>query len=61
MVPSYPLEDLRERLFDQVRPWQRLFQFWVRTVDIYTGYKVFVKDAKKREELWERQHEHACS
>ncbi|KAK9090214.1 hypothetical protein Sjap_023391 [Stephania japonica] len=66
MLPSLPIEDFREKLFNQVRPWQRSFQFWVRAVDIYTGYKVFqirvnfVKDGKRQEELWERQHEHAA-
>ncbi|KAK9113534.1 hypothetical protein Syun_020331 [Stephania yunnanensis] len=66
MLHPLPIEELREKVFNQVRPWQRSFQFWVRAVDIYTGYKVFqlrvnfVKDVKRQEELWERQHEHAA-
>ncbi|XP_057970414.1 uncharacterized protein LOC131159481 isoform X2 [Malania oleifera] len=63
---SLKLEDFRERLSTQFRPWHRSFQFWIRAVDIYTGYKVlqlqasFVKDVQKQEAMWERQHELAA-
>ncbi|KAF8378158.1 hypothetical protein HHK36_029495 [Tetracentron sinense] len=63
---SLQLEDLQEKFSTQFRPWQRSFQFWVRAADIYTGYKVcqfrvnFVKDDKKQEAMWERQHELAA-
>ncbi|XP_010248833.1 PREDICTED: uncharacterized protein slr0889-like isoform X1 [Nelumbo nucifera] len=63
---SLQVEDLREKLTTHFRPWQRSFQFWIRAADIYTGYKVFqlrvnfVKDMKKQEEMWERQHELAA-
>ncbi|XP_010555529.1 PREDICTED: uncharacterized protein LOC104825002 isoform X1 [Tarenaya hassleriana] len=59
-------KEIQEKLSEGFRPWQRSVQFWVRAADIYTGYKVFqlrvslVKDAKKQEELWERQHEFAA-
>ncbi|KAJ8771284.1 hypothetical protein K2173_026461 [Erythroxylum novogranatense] len=58
--------DIQDKLSTHFTPWQRSFQFWVRTVDIYTGYKVFqlrvsfVKDAKKQDEMWEKQHELAA-
>ncbi|XP_010536650.1 PREDICTED: uncharacterized protein LOC104811604 [Tarenaya hassleriana] len=57
---------IQEKLSEGFRPWQRSVQFWVRAADIYTGYKMFqlrvslVKDAKKQEDLWERQHEFAA-
>uniref|UniRef100_A0A2P2LT54 Putative aarF domain-containing protein kinase 1 isoform X1 n=1 Tax=Rhizophora mucronata TaxID=61149 RepID=A0A2P2LT54_RHIMU len=60
------LKDIQDKLTNQFRPWRRSFQFWVRAVDIYTGYKVFqlrvsfVKDAQKQEKMWERQHELAA-
>ncbi|XP_078167388.1 uncharacterized protein LOC144562101 [Carex rostrata] len=60
------LEDFREKLVYQLRPWNRSVQFWARAADIYTGYKVcqlregFVKDVEKREAMWERQHEWAA-
>ncbi|AES91085.2 ubiquinone biosynthesis protein coq-8, putative [Medicago truncatula] len=60
------LNDIKQKLSLQFRPIQRSFQFWVRAVDIYTGYKVFqlrvnfVKDAQKQEAMWERQHELAA-
>uniref|UniRef100_A0A1J3ETW6 Putative aarF domain-containing protein kinase 1 n=1 Tax=Noccaea caerulescens TaxID=107243 RepID=A0A1J3ETW6_NOCCA len=59
-------KEIQEKLADGFLPWQRSFQFWARTSDIYTGYKVFqlrvsfVKDVKKQEEMWERQHELAA-
>ncbi|GLU12757.1 hypothetical protein SLE2022_294160 [Rubroshorea leprosula] len=59
-------KEIQEKLSAHLKPWQRSFQFWVRTVDIYTGYKVFqlrvsfVKDVQKREAMWERQHELAA-
>ncbi|XP_068303052.1 uncharacterized protein [Pyrus communis] len=65
-LPPIDLKDVQQKLATHFRPWQRSFQFWVRAVDIYTGYKVFqlrvslVKDAKKQEEMWERQHEFAA-
>lgn len=65
-LPPIDVQDFQQKLVTQFRPWQRSFQFWVRAVDIYTGYKVFqlrvslVKDVKKREEMWERQHEVAA-
>lgn len=60
------LNDIKQKLSVQFRPIQRSFQFWVRAIDIYTGYKVFqlrvnfVKDAQKQEAMWERQHELAA-
>ncbi|CAN6706428.1 unnamed protein product [Malus baccata var. baccata] len=65
-LPPVDLKDVQQNLATHFRPWQRSFQFWVRAADIYTGYKVFqlrvslVKDAKKQEEMWERQHEFAA-
>ncbi|KAL8140850.1 hypothetical protein V2J09_006871 [Rumex salicifolius] len=65
-IPRFDLNEFRERALSNFQPWQRSIEFWVRTVDIYTGYKVFqlrvgfVKDAKKQEEMWERQHEVAA-
>uniref|UniRef100_A0A7N1A3F0 Protein kinase domain-containing protein n=1 Tax=Kalanchoe fedtschenkoi TaxID=63787 RepID=A0A7N1A3F0_KALFE len=59
-------DEIRDKLSAQFRPWQRSIRFWVRAADIYTGYKVFqvrasfVKDAEKREAMWERQHEVAA-
>ncbi|KAI3512837.1 hypothetical protein L1887_20157 [Cichorium endivia] len=58
--------EFQEKFSTGFRPWQRSFQFWVRAVDIYTGYKAFQlrvnfeKDAEKAEAMWERQHEHAA-
>ncbi|KAL0311324.1 UNVERIFIED_CONTAM: protein ACTIVITY OF BC1 COMPLEX kinase, chloroplastic [Sesamum angustifolium] len=60
------LKEFQEKVSTHLRPWQRSFQFWVRAVDIYTGYKVFQvrvnfeKDAEKREAMWEKQHEVAA-
>lgn len=65
-LPPFDLKDVQQKLATHFRPWQRSFQFWARAVDIYTGYKVFqlrvilVKDVKKQEEMWERQHEVAA-
>lgn len=33
-------KEIQEKLADGFLPWQRSFQFWARTSDIYTGYKV---------------------
>ncbi|XP_047967551.1 uncharacterized protein slr0889 [Salvia hispanica] len=58
--------EFREKVSTQFRPWHRSFQFWVRAVDIYTGYKVFQvrvnfeRDAAKREVMWENQHQLAA-
>ncbi|XP_049415134.1 uncharacterized protein LOC125877887 isoform X2 [Solanum stenotomum] len=58
--------DFQEKVSACFRPWQRSFQFWVRAVDIYTGYKVFQlrvgfeKNVQKQEAMWERQHEVAA-
>ncbi|RDX57883.1 putative aarF domain-containing protein kinase 1 [Mucuna pruriens] len=68
MLPPIPIDinGIKDKLSFQLRPWQRSYQFWVRAIDIYTGYKVFqvkvnfVKDAKKQEAMWERQHEIAA-
>ncbi|KAL1333682.1 uncharacterized protein slr0889 isoform X3 [Arachis ipaensis] len=66
MFPPVDINDIREKLSYQFRPLQRSFQFWVRAIDIYTGYKVFQvkvnfeRDVQKREALWERQHELAA-
>ncbi|XP_057416631.1 protein ACTIVITY OF BC1 COMPLEX KINASE 8, chloroplastic-like [Lotus japonicus] len=68
LPPRIPIDlnDMKENLSFQLRPWQRSFQFWVRAIDIYTGYKVFQvrvnfeKDAQKQEAMWERQHELAA-
>ncbi|XP_062116033.1 uncharacterized protein LOC133830128 [Humulus lupulus] len=65
-LPIIDFKDFQDNFFTRFRPWQRSFQFWIRAVDIYTGYKVFqvrvslVKDARKQEEMWERQHEFAA-
>ncbi|KAL2932804.1 Protein ACTIVITY OF BC1 COMPLEX KINASE 8 chloroplastic [Bienertia sinuspersici] len=64
--PAFQFDDFREKLCSQLRPLQRSIQFWARTAEIYTGYKAFqvrvsfVKDAKKQEQMWERQHELAA-
>jgi hypothetical protein len=34
------LNDIKQKLSVHFRPFQRSFQFWVRAIDIYTGYKV---------------------
>ncbi|XP_027917269.1 uncharacterized protein LOC114176426 [Vigna unguiculata] len=72
MLPPVPvpiaidINAIKDKLSFQLRPWQRSFQFWVRAIDIYTGYKVFqvrvnfVKDVQKQEAMWERQHELAA-
>lgn len=66
MLPPVDFKDIQEKLSTHFRPWNRSFQFWVRAVDIYTGYKVFqvrvsfVKDVQKQEAMWERQHEVAA-
>ncbi|KAK7265589.1 hypothetical protein RJT34_33211 [Clitoria ternatea] len=63
MLPPFHLNDIKDKLSYHFRPWERSFQFWVRAIDIYTGYKVFQvrvnfeKDVQKRETMWERQHE----
>ncbi|KAI3454972.1 hypothetical protein Pfo_011635 [Paulownia fortunei] len=60
------LKEFQEKVSTHFRPWQRSFQFWVRAVDIYTGYKVFQvrvnfeKNVEKREAMWEKQHEVAA-
>ncbi|XP_042040706.1 uncharacterized protein slr0889-like [Salvia splendens] len=67
-ITMLPLDfnEFREKVSTQFRPWQRSFQFWVRAVDIYTGYKVFQvrvnfeRDAAKREVMWENQHQLAA-
>ncbi|KAL6174997.1 hypothetical protein ACLB2K_051640 [Fragaria x ananassa] len=65
-LPPIDLNNVHHKLATHFRPWQRSFQFWARAVDIYTGYKVFqlrvsfVKDVKRQEEMWERQHEVAA-
>lgn len=40
MLPSLDFNDIQEKFSHHVRPWQRSLQFWVRAVDIYSGYKV---------------------
>ncbi|XP_059444199.1 uncharacterized protein LOC132176091 isoform X2 [Corylus avellana] len=66
MLPSLDFNDIKEKFSTHVRPWHRSLQFWVRAVDIYTGYKVFQvrvsfeKDMHKQEAMWERQHELAA-
>lgn len=42
MVTLLDFKDIQEKVSTHFRPWQRSFQFWLRTVDIYTGYKVFI-------------------
>ncbi|XP_073004097.1 uncharacterized protein [Typha latifolia] len=65
-MPSPSIQEFQERIATRITPWNRSFQFWVRAVDIYTGYKIcqlrtgFVKDEEKREAMWERQHELAA-
>ncbi|XP_065873735.1 uncharacterized protein [Euphorbia lathyris] len=66
MNPPLDFRDIQDKLSTQFRPWQRSFHFWVRAIDIYTGYKAFqlrvsfVKDVQKQEAMWERQHELAA-
>ncbi|KAI4343655.1 hypothetical protein L6164_010977 [Bauhinia variegata] len=66
MLPPLDLRDVSEKLSSHLRPWHRSFQFWVRAIDIYTGYKAFQvrasfeKDVQKQEAMWERQHELAA-
>ncbi|VFQ93715.1 unnamed protein product [Cuscuta campestris] len=66
MPVRFDLKDFQDKLSAQLRPWQRSFQFWARTAEIYTGYKAFQvrvsfeKDLKKQEALWEKQHELAA-
>ncbi|XP_062170685.1 protein ACTIVITY OF BC1 COMPLEX KINASE 7, chloroplastic isoform X2 [Alnus glutinosa] len=66
MLPSLDFNDIQEKFSHHVRPWQRSLQFWVRAVDIYSGYKVlqvrvrFEKDEQKQDAMWERQHELAA-
>ncbi|KAJ8450642.1 hypothetical protein Cgig2_020279 [Carnegiea gigantea] len=38
--PTPPFDEFREKISVQLRPWQRSLQFWARTAEIYTGYKV---------------------
>ncbi|KAG1358899.1 putative aarF domain-containing protein kinase 1-like [Cocos nucifera] len=65
-MPSPGLREFQESLIAHLAPWHRSFQFWIRAAEIYTTYKVcqfrvgFVKDAEKREAMWERQHELAA-
>ncbi|KAF7838207.1 putative aarF domain-containing protein kinase 1-like isoform X2 [Senna tora] len=65
-MPRLDVNDIKDRLSSHFRPWQRSYQFWVRAIDIYTGYKVFQvrvsfeKDVLKQEALWDRQHELAA-
>lgn len=42
MLPPFAVDinGIKDKLTYQFRPWQRSFQFWVRAIDIYTGYKV---------------------
>ncbi|CAN0915678.1 AarF domain-containing kinase 1 [Linum grandiflorum] len=65
--PLHPdLKNLQDKLSASFLPWQRSFHFWVRTANIYAGYKAFqfrvsfVKDVHKQEAMWERQHELAA-
>ncbi|CAN4084890.1 unnamed protein product [Withania somnifera] len=63
MNVQFDSKDFQEKVSACFRPWQRSFQFWIRAVDIYTGYKVFQlrvgleKDVQNQEAMWERQHE----
>lgn len=65
MVSFLPskLEDLKEKLSSHLQPLNRSIQFWARAVEIYASYKVcqlrvtLVKDAKRQDEMWEKQHE----
>ncbi|RWV92771.1 hypothetical protein GW17_00044819 [Ensete ventricosum] len=70
-MPTLGLREFREKFAAQLAPFHRSLQFWVRAVDVYTTYKVspssfllahtgLVKDAEKREAMWERQHELAA-
>ncbi|XP_054807134.1 uncharacterized protein LOC129309548 isoform X2 [Prosopis cineraria] len=65
-LPRLDVNDIKEKLSSHFRPWHRSYQFWVRAIDIYTGYKVFQlkvsfeKDELKHEALWEKQHEVAA-
>ncbi|CAL9065251.1 unnamed protein product [Musa banksii] len=65
-MPTLGLREFREKFAAQLAPCHRSLQFWVRAVDVYTTYKVcqfragLVKDAEKREAMWERQHELAA-
>ncbi|XP_031251339.1 uncharacterized aarF domain-containing protein kinase 1 [Pistacia vera] len=65
-MPPFDFKEIQDKLSHSLRPWQRSLQFWVRAVDIYTGYKAFqvrvsfVKDVQKQEAMWEQQHELAA-
>ncbi|THU65022.1 hypothetical protein C4D60_Mb01t32760 [Musa balbisiana] len=65
-MPTLGLREFREKFAAQLAPCHRSLQFWVRAIDVYTTYKVcqfrtgLVKDAEKREAMWERQHELAA-
>jgi len=37
---AFDINAIKDKLSFQFRPWQRSFQFWVRAIDIYAGYKV---------------------
>ncbi|KAE8688945.1 Kinase superfamily protein isoform 2 [Hibiscus syriacus] len=66
LASGFGFKEIQEKVSHSLRPWHRSFQFWVRAVGIYTGYKVFqlrvsfVKDAEKQESMWEKQHELAA-
>ncbi|XP_020102329.1 uncharacterized protein LOC109719900 [Ananas comosus] len=65
-MASWDLRELPQKLSAHLTPWSRSIQFWVRAADIYSGYKAcqlrtaFVRDAEKRDAMWERQHEVAA-
>ncbi|KAK8555752.1 hypothetical protein V6N13_069834 [Hibiscus sabdariffa] len=66
IASRFDFKEIQEKVSLHLRPWHRSFQFWARTADIYTGYKVFqvrvsfVKDVQKQHAMWERQHELAA-
>lgn len=40
IASRFDFKEIQEKVSLHLRPWHRSFQFWVRTADIYTGYKV---------------------
>ncbi|CAL1389021.1 unnamed protein product [Linum trigynum] len=70
LPPPPPTPDLKKHIHNRISnsliPWQRSFDFWLRTARIYAGYKVFqvrvsfVKDVHLQEAMWERQHQLAA-
>ncbi|PON85296.1 UbiB domain containing protein [Trema orientale] len=54
-LPILDFKDFQDNFVNHFRPWQRSFQFWVFQLRVS-----LVKDVRKKEEMWERQHEFAA-